>query len=198
MVTEYRQKQPNQKDNILIEVEILSQSEIEDVVTDYLWKYRLFYNADDNKELGREEYRIYETNALQAWSALNTAFRHHQEFSKQFLQDNSAGALEQIKSKIITWANEIDWPDNVEDSVWRSSAKDWRECFETTRRFMGDKYWPFTKIIRLETLSPCESFKCLTEPSQRLHQRADPQDWNSPCRLTWYVDHISPKMSAIL
>lgn len=152
VVTEYRQKQPNQKDSILIEVEILSQSEIEDVVTDYLWKYRLFYTAEDNNELGREEYRIYEAGALQAWSALSTAFGHYQEFSERFLQDDSAGALELIKAKLIRWANEIDWPDNVVDSVWRSSARDSRECFEMTRKFMGDKYWPFTKLIRFVSL----------------------------------------------
>ncbi|EXV00317.1 Ras GTPase family protein [Metarhizium robertsii] len=149
VVTEYRQKRPNQKDNILIEVEILSRSEIEEVLTDYLWKYRLFYNAEDNTELETEEHRICEADASQAWSALDTAFRHHQEFSKQFLQDDSSGAVERIKAKLVRWAEEIDWPDDVVDSVWRSSARDSRECFEMTRKFMGDKHWPFTKIIRV-------------------------------------------------
>ncbi|KID65368.1 Dynamin, GTPase domain protein, partial [Metarhizium hybridum] len=149
VVTEYRQKKPNQKDNILIEVEILSRSEIEEVLTDYLWKYRLFYNAEDNTELETEEHRICEADASQAWSALDTAFRHHQEFSKQFLQDDSSGAVERIKAKLVRWAEEIDWPDDVVDSVWRSSARDSRECFEMTRKFMGDKHWPFTKIIRV-------------------------------------------------
>jgi hypothetical protein len=151
-VTEYRQKQPNQKDNILIEVEILSRSEIEDVVTGYLWNYRLFHNADDNNELGQEEFRTCQADALHSWSVLNTAFGHHNEFSTQFLEDDSAGALERIEEKLITWANEIDWPDNVKDSVWRSSAKDSEECLQRTRRFMGDKHWPFTKIIRLASL----------------------------------------------
>lgn len=190
-MTEYRQKRPNQKDNILIEVEILSRSEMEEVLTDYLWKYRLFYNADDNNELETEEHRICEADALQAWSALDTAFRHHQEFSKQFLQDDSSGAVERIKAKLVRWAEEIDWPDDVVNSVWRSSARDSRECFEMTRKFMGDEHWPFTKIIRSVSLPMCD-IKRLTEPLQCLYQRADPKDWNSSCGLAWYVDHIDP------
>ncbi|KAH0592355.1 hypothetical protein MHUMG1_09968 [Metarhizium humberi] len=87
--------------------------------------------------------------AKTAWSALDAAFRHHQEFSKQFLQDDSSGAVERIKAKLVRWAEEIDWPDDVVDSVWRSSARDSRECFEMTRKYMGDKHWPFTKIIRV-------------------------------------------------
>ncbi|KAK2596612.1 hypothetical protein QQS21_006288 [Conoideocrella luteorostrata] len=148
VVTEYRQKQRNQKENIVLEVEILSSSQIEAVVTDYLWRYRLFHNGDTS-DMSGEEFRNCENDARQAWSVFKTAFKHHKELTEHFLQDGSSGAQEKILDKLVKWTREIKWPGNVENGVWRSSATTAQECFEKTKTFRGDQYWPFTKTIRV-------------------------------------------------
>lgn len=46
MVTEYRQQKEGQMTPILIEVEYLTQNQIEEQIRDLLWSYRLRFDPD--------------------------------------------------------------------------------------------------------------------------------------------------------
>ncbi len=149
VVTEYRQKTNEHSAPITIEVEYLSASEIETVVKELLWSYRRLYLPDvESDETSAQDYARYERESLQAWSALEAAFKHKPEFDQHRLRDMSDGALERITSQLTEWSREIRWPEGGDNGTWRSTAETAEECCEKTGLFMADRYWPFTKIIR--------------------------------------------------
>lgn len=135
---------------ITLEVEYMSKSEMEDVLSELLWSYRQLYlpNVQSHKT-STKDYERYTRESAQAWSALEAAFKHKSEFNESFLRDMSDGAIDKIESQLITWSREIDWPAGGANGIWRSTAVTPRECSEKTAIFMSNRYWPFTKIIRL-------------------------------------------------
>ncbi|KAM4054595.1 dynamin family protein [Hirsutella rhossiliensis] len=150
VITEYRQKLPSHTAPICIEAEYLSQDEIEDALSELLYSYRqLHMPGVTSDETSREEYREYEQESAQAWSALEAAFKHHHGFSQHFLKDTTEGAFGRVKDQLIRWSYDIDWPAGGETGVWKGTAGTSHECLEQTDVFMGDKYWPFTKVIRI-------------------------------------------------
>lgn len=114
-----------------------------------LWTYRKFYTSlVQSNETKAKDFEQYERQSAEAWSALEAAFQHRSEFNEQFLQDQSEGAFEKLRGQLIEWACDIQWPTSDTDGVWRATANTAAECCEQTAIFMGDRYWPFTKIIR--------------------------------------------------
>ncbi|KAK7224376.1 hypothetical protein V2G26_012379 [Clonostachys chloroleuca] len=150
VVTEYRLKKPEHMAPITLEVEYMSKSEMEDVLSELLWSYRQLYlpNVQSHKT-STKDYERYTRESAQAWSALEAAFKHKSEFNESFLRDMSDGAIDKIESQLITWSREIDWPAGGANGIWRSTAVTPRECSEKTAIFMSNRYWPFTKIIRV-------------------------------------------------
>jgi len=134
-------------------VEYLSGNGIENMIQELLWSYRQLFLPDvDSDNTSAADYAKYARESEQAWSALDAAFRHRREFNQAMLQDMSEGALEKVQDKLVEWTREITWPKGDEgapDGVWQSTAKTAEECCEKTSVFMQDRYWPFTKIIRL-------------------------------------------------
>lgn len=148
-MTEYRQKKPEHVAPITIEVEYLSTSGMKELVTELLWSYRqLYLPGVESDETPEQDYARYMRESDQAWSALQSAFRHQRQFTKEFLRDMSEGALEKITNQVLQWVSEIEWPSGGNDGFWVSTAQTAEECCEKTKVFMQDKYWPFTKIIR--------------------------------------------------
>ncbi|RYP02574.1 hypothetical protein DL764_005748 [Monosporascus ibericus] len=151
VVTEYRQKmREHSAAPIIIEVEYLARDEIADMVRELLWSYRqLFLPGVESDTTSAADYARYTRESEQAWSALEAAFKHQSRFSKEMLRDMSEGALERIQYQLIAWTNDMEWPEGGEAGCWRSTASNAEECREKTGLFMGDRYWPFTKIIRV-------------------------------------------------
>ncbi|RYP86399.1 hypothetical protein DL770_004904 [Monosporascus sp. CRB-9-2] len=151
VVTEYRQKtKEHSAAPIIIEVEYLAKDEIAEMVRELLWSYRqLFLPGVESDATSAADYARYTRESEQAWSALEAAFQHQSRFSKEMLRDMSEGALERIQGQLIAWTNDMEWPDGGEAGYWRSTASNAEECREKTGLFMQDRYWPFTKIIRV-------------------------------------------------
>ncbi|TLD06663.1 uncharacterized protein PgNI_08716 [Pyricularia grisea] len=173
VVTEYREKKPaphgagaSDQAPITLEVEYLSGIEIKEMVTELLWSYRqLFLPAVESDTTSDADYARYMRESEQAWSALEAAFGHRREFKRAMLQDMAEGSLERITEMLVGWTEDIEWPSGDETAgyngddevtgnepshlVWRSTAATAEECCEKTSLFMQDRYWPFTKIIRV-------------------------------------------------
>jgi hypothetical protein len=134
----------------LIEVEHLSPSAIEDVISELLWNYRQLYLPGIEEEgPSAENFHQLRRESAQAWSALEAAFKHQPGFSEGMLRDMSEGAMDRLKTRLVEWSHEIEWPDGDDDGLWISTADSAEECREKTAVFMQDRYWPFTKIIRI-------------------------------------------------
>ncbi|KFY95308.1 hypothetical protein V500_02839 [Pseudogymnoascus sp. VKM F-4518 (FW-2643)] len=151
VVTEYRQKTTNHVAPITIEVEYLSISEIEDLIKELLWNYRQMYlpHTEDD-EVSENEYAIVQRRSEQAWFSLEAGFNHQSGFSKDMLiNDMSEAGLYIANSQLVQWAHELNWPEGGENGKWTSTADTADECCNKTSVFMQDKFWPFTKIIRV-------------------------------------------------
>lgn len=149
VVTEYRHKTKDHRAPITIEVEYLSNPEIEDLIRELLWKYRQIFLPHINQDsIDAEDYMRYLRESTQAWSALEAAFKHQSQFSEGFLRDTSAGALERVSRQLIRWTRDLVWPEGGDSGRWTSTASTAEECCEKTSVFMNDRFWPFTKIIR--------------------------------------------------
>ncbi|UNI13469.1 hypothetical protein JDV02_000212 [Purpureocillium takamizusanense] len=150
VVTEYRQKKAEHSAPITVEVDYLSASEIEDLIRELLYSYRqLFLPLVNSSSTSEEDFTRCERESEKAWSTLQAAFKHKTQFTENYARDTSEGAVERISSQLIQWANELEWPDNGRDGRWVTTATTAEECVEQTKRFAQDKYWPFTKIIRV-------------------------------------------------
>jgi hypothetical protein len=149
VVTEYRHKTKDHTAPITIEVEYLSNPEIEELLKELLWKYRQTLLPEINQDsVDAQDYTRYLRESAQALSALEAAFKHQSQFSEGFLSDMSEGALERISQQLIQWTNELVWPEGGNSGRWTSTASTAEECCEKTSVFMNDRFWPFTKIIR--------------------------------------------------
>ena len=133
---------------ITIQVEYLSESEIEELMKELIWSYRQLYLPNVEQDASSEEYKRYQAESERAWSALEAAFGHRQEFKKEFLRDQSAEAPDKILTRLLEWTKDLDWPEGGTDGVWKSTAQTAEECCDKTAIFMRDRVWPFTKIIR--------------------------------------------------
>ena len=149
MVTEYRHKTQDQVAPITIEIEYLSDTEIDELIKELVWNYRqLFLPEIEEDKVDAKDYMRYQRESEQAWSALEAAFKHQRSFKKELLSDRSDGAVERVTDQLISWTKDIDWPEGAQEGIWKSTANTAYECCEKTSTFMQDRYWPFTKIIR--------------------------------------------------
>ncbi|KFY49525.1 hypothetical protein V496_09946 [Pseudogymnoascus sp. VKM F-4515 (FW-2607)] len=151
VVTEYRQKTTDHLAPITIEVEYLSIGEIEDLIKELVWNYRQMYLPHtEGDSISENEYATMQRESEQAWSSLEAGFSHQPSFNKAMLiNDLSEAGLSIANSQLVQWAYELDWPDSGEIGKWTSTADTADECCEKTSVFMEDRFWPFTKIIRV-------------------------------------------------
>ncbi|KFZ06243.1 hypothetical protein V501_07587 [Pseudogymnoascus sp. VKM F-4519 (FW-2642)] len=151
VVTEYRQKTTDHLAPITIEVEYLSIGEIEDLIKELVWNYRQMYLPHtEGDSVSENEYATMQRESEQAWSSLEAGFSHQPSFNKAMLiNDISEAGLSIANSQLVQWAYELNWPDSGENGKWTSTADTADECCEKTSVFMEDRFWPFTKIIRV-------------------------------------------------
>lgn len=149
VVTEYRQKTREHTSPITIEVEYLSEQEIEDLIKELLWNFRqIFLPEVEADTIDSKDYARFQRESLQAWSALEAGFGHQRGFNKHLLSNMAEGGLVTATNTLIEWARELQWPDGGNSGSWKATADTAEECCEKTSVFMQDKFWPFTKIIR--------------------------------------------------
>lgn len=129
----------------------MSEQEIDNLVKELVWNYRRLYLPGlENETMSAEDYKHYQKESERAWSSLEPAFKHRQEFNETFLRNMSEGALEEIIDRLKEWAKDLDWLDGEKPNscVQTSTAATAAECCDITAAFMQDRLWPFTKIIR--------------------------------------------------
>ncbi|KAL9618671.1 MAG: hypothetical protein Q9160_006638 [Pyrenula sp. 1 TL-2023] len=158
VVTEYRQKTEAQVAPIHIEVTHLSGPEIKKLISELVWSYcKLYLPGVGAKDMDQDEFQRYERESNVAWSTMEAAFKHRREFSQQFLrEDLTEEGIQRITQKLIEWTEDIEWPgsEGNQDELWTSDADTTEECSQKTSAFQRDKYWPFTKVIRVYLDSP--------------------------------------------
>lgn len=120
------------------------------MVAELLWSYRKLY-LDTTNYLTPEDYQKVQAESQQAWSALKAAFEHRESFSRELLIDSTEGALERVTQQLVNWAKELEWPEDGDSGIWKSTAENAEECCEKTSLFMASRLWPFTKIIRYQS-----------------------------------------------
>jgi hypothetical protein len=149
VVTEYRLKRREHTSKYTIEIDRMTDREIEEQLRELLWSYRYFHIADlDDKGINADEQRRLEDRSKLAWDTLQAAFGTRRELTELYLQDNSVGAEERIQQQLRSWTNEFQWPGGLHGSGWLGSANTVEECNMKTQQFLTGNLWPFIKVIR--------------------------------------------------
>ena len=120
-------------------------------MNELVWNYRKIYLPDmEDDSISPDEYARCQRQSELAWSTLSAAFGHRSGFNQNMLRDMSEGVQEKVTSRLIEWSQDLEWPggNNNTNGLWKSVADTAEECCDKTSRFMQDKLWPFTKIIR--------------------------------------------------
>ncbi|KAH7359284.1 hypothetical protein B0T11DRAFT_355944 [Plectosphaerella cucumerina] len=165
VVIEYHQKRDEQKSPFEITVEYSTGIALEEIVTNMVWSCRLYWlqGAKDASQTGHGEESDQDDckkESLVAQEGLMSAFGHLAGFSVEFLLDMSDGAGDRVTEQCIKWAHAIEWPaggwTTTENgsTVWHSAVNTVEECAAKTGAFMKDKFWPFTKVIKVYLDSP--------------------------------------------
>ncbi|KAL2430402.1 hypothetical protein ABEF95_006730 [Exophiala dermatitidis] len=160
VITEYRQKTEDQHGPITIEVEYLSKEAVKHHIEELLWSYRNQHYLDKADEKGslrdakgqsrlsNRDHEYIELEAERAWSALKAAFGHHSGFGREMLASQTR-KTSSIVAQLVQWSQELQWPKGIMNGKWQTTANDADGCCEKVSTFMRDKFWPFTKIIRI-------------------------------------------------
>ena len=153
VVTEFRYQIDESRSPFQVEVEYLKKPEIEDMIKELVWNYRHIMLPDTAADtMSAEEFQQLEREREVAWSALDAAFGHHKEL-KNLCDRDHEGAYDDIVQRLIEWAGQLEWPDEGIDGRYQYFANTAEECSEKTEQFMDDRFWPFTKVIRIFTRS---------------------------------------------
>ncbi|KAI9807921.1 MAG: hypothetical protein M1825_005227 [Sarcosagium campestre] len=152
LVTEYRPRTQAQKENFTIEVDFMTQAEIDEQLEDLLSSHRYPYFCEHDRNSAEQKAKIEEKSKL-AWSSLDAAFGDRADLTESFLQDDADGAFDRILERLKDWSDDIEWPGQGEEGssegTWLSTANTAEECQQKTSAFMKDRLWPFTKVVRV-------------------------------------------------
>ena len=146
VVTEYHQKKQHHTARITIEVEYLSDADLDEFIEELVWSYRQFFLkewTENDKDFNKQQ-----AESETALSALKAAFGHHENLESLFGDDSSEG-LKAIKDRLLGWCSDLAWPEASNSGLWSSTAETAGECCDKTAIFMSDRFWPFTKVIRI-------------------------------------------------
>ncbi|KAF2104448.1 hypothetical protein NA57DRAFT_70653 [Rhizodiscina lignyota] len=149
VITEFRQRRPHQTTPFTIEVEYLSESNIEETVKELLWSYSQLYLPEVEQDLNGEDYKRCQEESAVAWSTLQAAFDNRTEFREDLFRDTSDEGQRKALGLLLQWTRELDWPRGGRDGSWTSTARNADKCREITRELMQNRIWPFTKVIRV-------------------------------------------------
>lgn len=149
VVTEYRLRKQEHTSKYTIEIDRMTDIEIEEELRELLWSYRYFHIYDlDEKEITADEQNRLEDQSKLAWDTLRAAFGSKRRLTHAYLQDSSVGAEERIQQTLKSWTTELQWPGDSYESGWVGSADTVEECNRKTQQFLTGNLWPFIKVIR--------------------------------------------------
>lgn len=142
-----------QAQGIKIEVEYLSEIASKEHIKELLWSYRrkLLPNIPESSLSASDrkpDNAKFAEESKRAWVALKATFGSEKGFNRDFLDDQSDGALERITDQLIQWSADIPWPSGSTDGKWTIYAENADECYEHTKPFVRGRLWPFARIIR--------------------------------------------------
>jgi len=148
-VTEYRLRKREHTAKYTIEIDRMTEEEIDEQLKEVLWSYRQFYLCKfDSMSITLDEQRKLEDQSKVAWDTLQAAFGIKSSLTKEFLIDNSDGAEPRIRKQLEDWAHQLHWPAQTQSGGWLGSADTSEECEKKTRQFLTGNLWPFIKVIR--------------------------------------------------
>lgn len=151
---EYRYKKGNQMTDYEVEVRKLPKSKVRKVLKQLVWDYRQLYLLIMEEDEGGDDYNACKRASEFALSTLETAFKHHEEFSASAMQRICNEEDEdKFVLQLMTWYKELEWPrrdndDEATDIAIRRAATI-ADCNDITGKYMEDKIWPFIKVIRV-------------------------------------------------
>ncbi|KIM94328.1 hypothetical protein OIDMADRAFT_149423 [Oidiodendron maius Zn] len=150
VVTEYQLRKPGQSAKYTIEIDRMTDSEIEEQLQELLWSYRKFHIWDLDKEnLTADEQKHLEDKAKLAWDTLKSAFGSRRELTETYLKDTSDGAEGRIQQQLKLWTDSLQWPGDSHQNGWLGSAENVEEYNEKTKQFLAGTLWPFIKVMRV-------------------------------------------------
>ncbi|CZR67592.1 uncharacterized protein PAC_17491 [Phialocephala subalpina] len=150
VVTEYRLRKRGQSAKYTIEIDHMTDVEIEEQLRELIWSYRNFHLSDlDDKGFTADEQKRLEDQSKLAWDTLKAAFGSRRELTEEYLKDPSAGAEERIQQQLRLWTNGLQWPVDSLQSGWLGSADTVEECNRKTQQFLTGNLWPFIKVMRI-------------------------------------------------
>jgi hypothetical protein len=149
VVTEYRHRKQEQKARYTVEIDCMTDDEIDDLLRELIWSYRQFYLCDlDERGVTLDEQKRLEEQSKLAWDTLQGAFGSNENLTEEYLQDQSDGAEKRIETQLICWREELQWPFDSTERKWLGTAETVDEYNEKTRDFLSGNLWPFIKVIR--------------------------------------------------
>jgi hypothetical protein len=149
VVTEYRHSQNHHKSKYTVEIDCMTDDEINDQLQELLRSYRRFHLCDlDKTHTTADEANQLRSQSQLAWDTLQAAFGSHRELTKEYLIDNSPGAEQRIQGQLRALILSLDWPEGAREGTWSGAADSVLECTRKTTEFLSRNIWPFIKIIR--------------------------------------------------
>lgn len=154
IVTEYRNRKREHVAKYTIEIDCMTDDEIDEQLRELLWSYRQFYLRDllEDKMVTGDELKLRGKQSKLAWDTLHAAFGNllgsTEKLAKDYLQDSSDGAEERIQAQLKLWTKQLPWPAEVKQGGWLGTADNIKECNEKTKTFLKGNLWPFVKVIR--------------------------------------------------
>ena len=149
-VTEYRYKEPQQSEAFVIEVEYLNIQEIDEQLDELVFSSRKLLHLNVN-DMSKKELERLEKESELAFRTLQNIFPNHPHLSKQYLEDVSTGAEEDVCGDLKERARRLAWPEGAHDGNWSSTAPTAEACYYEIERFMAQGFWPLIKVVRYAT-----------------------------------------------
>ena len=146
-MTEYRYKKLQQSEPFVIEMEYLNIQEIDEQLDELVFSSRKLLNLNVN-EISEKELERLEKESELAFRTLQSIFPNHPHLSKQYLEDTSTGAEENISSDLKEHARRLRWPEGAYEGNWSSTAPTAEACYYEIERFMSQGFWPLIKVVR--------------------------------------------------
>ncbi|KAI9698042.1 MAG: hypothetical protein M1836_004395 [Candelina mexicana] len=150
VVTEYRLKKSEHTSKYTVEVDCMTDAEIDEQLRELLWSYRQFhlYDLKSNDITVDEQQHLADQSNI-AWSTLHAAFGHEKYLTESYLQDKSPGAEEKLQEQLVQWTKQLKWPTQARKNGSFGSAKTIEECNDQLERFRTGNLWPFVKVVRV-------------------------------------------------
>ncbi|KAE8380157.1 hypothetical protein BDV26DRAFT_258086 [Aspergillus bertholletiae] len=162
VVTEFRHMDVHHPGRYTIEVEYMDEDEVKELLRELVQSFRMFYTDTFREVIGVEEQEKIRDEATRAERTLKSMFKDQPELTREFLSDQTDGALSRILGWLGGWAAQSCTrrpggaalqhtiiPDGVQEcrSQLDMLTMDPRDESEVS-------IWPFIKLIRVYLRSP--------------------------------------------